>query len=350
MRFLLLVALSLPLAAASPPTLLDILNDELQRNFSVLKQKADPPPYYMSYTVTENESQVLTASLGSLTGKGKLHLRYLDITIRVGTPKLDNYHVVNGQRARFTTGAILPLDDVPDAIRQKVWLETDRTYRLAARRLIEIKSNAQSKVKQEDDSDDFSIESPSVHQEPPPVPHYPDEQWSRNLRKWSALLSNTTGILNSSIVLAVERQTKYMVSTEGTRLLHGRTFTNISIGARGKAEDGMDLSAMQDFQSADLTRLPKPEVIEAAVNRVGTDLSKLAAGSHRGAVRRPGDSVRPRRRRLLPRDFRPSRRGPPPERRDRGPDLHQSRRNAGAAGFPLGGLRSDSQSVSSPPI
>jgi len=50
--------------------------------------------------------------------------------------------------------------------------------------------------------------------------------------------------------------------------MHGRTFTNISIGARGKAEDGMDLAAMQDFQSTDLTRLPKPEVIEAAVNRV----------------------------------------------------------------------------------
>jgi TldD protein len=274
-RFLLLLAASLPLAAASPPTLLDILGDELQRNFSVLKQKADPPPYYMAYTVTEEDSEIISASLGALTGQRKVHLRYLDVTIRVGNPKLDNYHVVNGQRSRFTSGAILPLDDVPDAIHQKVWLETDRTYRLAARRLIEIKSNAQSKVKQEDDSDDFSIEPPSVHEEPPPQPHYPDEQWAGNLRKWSAQLSHTTGILSSSVVLAVERQTKYMVSTEGTRLLHGRTFTNISIGARGKADDGMDLAAMQDFQSTDLGRLPKPEVIDAAVNRVGTDLANL---------------------------------------------------------------------------
>jgi TldD protein len=274
-RFILLLAASLPLAAASPPTLLDILGDELQRNFSVLKQKADPPPYYMAYTVTEEDSQVISASLGALTGQRKVHLRYLDVTIRVGNPKLDNYHVVNGQRSRFTSGAILPLDDVPDAIHQKVWLETDRTYRLAARRLIEIKSNAQSKVKQEDDSDDFSVEPPSVHEEAPPRPHYPDEQWAGNLRKWSAQLSHTPGILSSSVVLAVERQTKYLVSTEGTRLLHGRTFTNISIGARGKADDGMDLAAMQDFQSTDLARLPKPEVIDAAVNRVGTDLANL---------------------------------------------------------------------------
>jgi len=159
-RFLPLLVVSLPLAAASQPTLLDILNDELQRNFSVLKQKADPPPYYMAYTVTDEDTQILSASLGAINSRHASHLRYLDVTIRVGTPKLDNYHVVNGQRSRFTAGGVLPLDAVPDAIRQKVWLETDRTYRLAARRLIEIKSNAQSQVKQEDDSDDFSVEPP----------------------------------------------------------------------------------------------------------------------------------------------------------------------------------------------
>jgi predicted Zn-dependent protease len=274
-RLIPLLVVSLPLAAASPPALLDILNDELQRNFSVLKQKADPPPYYMAYTVTEEETQIVSASLGTLTSNHTTHLRYLDVTIRVGNSKLDNYHVVNGQRSRFTSGSVIPLDNVPDAIRQKVWLETDRTYRLAARRLIEIKSNAQSKLKQEDDSDDFSIEPPSVHEEPPPRPHFPDEQWTGLLRKWSAELSNTSGVLNSNIVLAVERETKYLVSTEGTRLLHGRTFTNISIAARGKASDGMDLGAMQDFQSTDLDRLPSPEAIEAAVKRVGTDLAGL---------------------------------------------------------------------------
>ena len=80
----------------------------------------------------------------------KDHLRYLDITLRVGTPQLDNYHSVNGQKGRFTRGEVLPLDDVPDAIRRRVWLDTDRTYKLAARRLIEIKSNQEVKVKDAD--------------------------------------------------------------------------------------------------------------------------------------------------------------------------------------------------------
>src|SRR5271157_3654544 len=140
-RILLTLVFALPLAAASAPSLLDILSDELQRNFSILKQNADPAPYYMDYTVTDEETESLSASFGTIDSRNKAHLRYLDVTLRVGTPQLDNYHTVNGQRGRFTHAQILPLDDVPDAIRRMVWLDTDRTYKLAARRLIEIKSN-----------------------------------------------------------------------------------------------------------------------------------------------------------------------------------------------------------------
>ena len=165
--FLLPLVVSIPLIAASP-SLLDILSDELERNFTVLKQKGDPPPYYMAYSVTEAESQVITASIGTLTSRNTGHARYLDITIRVGSPALDNYHMIKGERARFTPGSVFPLDDVPDAIRRKLWLDTDRTYRAAARRLIEIKSNQEVKLKQADDSADFSGEPPAVHDEPPP--------------------------------------------------------------------------------------------------------------------------------------------------------------------------------------
>jgi TldD protein len=266
---------SLPLAAASPPTLLDILSDELQRNFTILKQKADPPPYYMAYAVTDTESESMTSSLGSIIGGGKNHVRFLDITVRVGSPRLDNYHIIKGERTRFTPGDILPLDDVSDAIRQRVWLDTDRTYRLAARRLIEIKSNTQVTVKQADDSDDFSTEPAAVFEEPPARLVSAGPEWTNRLRKWSAQLSNSPGVLSSGVVLSLQRETKYLISTEGTRLLHGRTFANLTISARGKAADGMDLGAMEDLQGLDLTRLPKPEVIEAAVARVGNDLTRL---------------------------------------------------------------------------
>ncbi len=266
---------ALPVAAAPAPSLLDILSDELQRNFTTLKQKADPPPYYMDYTVTDQESQSVSAMMGTLASQNKRRLRILDITLRVGAPELDNYHQVNGQRGRFTRGDVLPLDDVPDAIRRKVWLATDRTYRAAARRLIEIKSNQETKVKEADSSADFSSEPPSVYQEPPPPLGNVDSEWVKRVRKWSADVANSPDVLYSNVNLSVERISKYMVSTEGTRLLHGRDFTSLSMVARGKATDGMDLMALEDFQAADPSHLPPQAVLDEAAVRVGEKLSKL---------------------------------------------------------------------------
>jgi predicted Zn-dependent protease len=274
-RLLLPLLFVLPLSAASPPGIIHILNEELQRNFSILKQKADPPPYYMSYEVTEEESQVVNASLGAINSAGKSHNRYLDITIRVGSPKLDNYHILRGQRARFTPGAVLPLDDVPDAVRRRVWLETDNTYRAAARHLIEIKSDEQVKVAAEDQSDDFSQEEPSTQFEIPPEVHFADSDWLNRIRKWSGVFAGYPGVLNSNIVLVIQRETKFLINTEGTQVSHGRTFATISINAYGKASDGMDLGSTRSFEAADLGRLPRPEVIDAAVKQVGSDLSSL---------------------------------------------------------------------------
>ena len=275
MRFFLTLLLCAPLSAATSPSLLDILSAELQRNFTTLKDKADPPPYYMSYTVTEEQTEILNASLGAVMSHNKREARYLDITVRVGTPQLDNYRVVKGQRARFTSGSVIPLDNVTPAIARRLWLETDRTYRLAAQRLIEIKSDRQVQVQQKDESDDFSSEPPSVSNEPPPPLEPLTAEWTDRLRKWSGELGDVSGVLNSGISVVIQRETKYMVSTEGTKLLHGRTFANISINARGKASDGMDISTMEDFQGAQLDRMPKPDVVAAAVKRVGDNFTGL---------------------------------------------------------------------------
>jgi TldD protein len=277
--FSLVIALwALPLAAAPAPSLLDILSDELQRNFTTLKQKADPPPYYMDYTVTDEESQSVTAMMGTLVSQGKNRFRVLDITLRVGAPQLDNYHQVNGQRGRFTRGDVLPLDDVPDAIRRKVWLDTDLTYRLASRRLIEIKSNQETKVKDADSSADFSTEPPAVSQEPPPPLGVLDNEWVKRVRTWSADMAKSSDVLYSSVSLSMERVSKYMVSTDGTRLLHGRDFASLSMTARGKATDGMELRAEEDFQAADLAHLPPQAVLDAAASRVSEKLAKLVQG------------------------------------------------------------------------
>ena len=117
------------LAAAQPTVLLDAMSQELNRNFTVLKQKADPPPYFLSYEITEIEYKSLSATLGTIDGTGAGKDRQLDVSVRVGSPKLDNYHSVNGDRGRFTSGQLTSFENSVDSIKRRIWLETDRAYR-----------------------------------------------------------------------------------------------------------------------------------------------------------------------------------------------------------------------------
>ena len=82
------------LAAAQPNAVLDAMSQELARNFTILKQKADPAPYFLSYEITETESHSLTGTLGTVDVNHGGKNRTLDVSVRVGTPELDNYHQI----------------------------------------------------------------------------------------------------------------------------------------------------------------------------------------------------------------------------------------------------------------
>ena len=263
------------LSFAQSSLLLTTLGEELDRNFKVLKEKADPPVYYLAYTVTDVETGSASASLGALQSKNEGHNRVLDITVRVGSPKRDNYHHDAGGQPHFTPGTFLSIDDQPAAIKQKVWRETDHAYRLASERFLKIQTDTQVKVAEEDQSNDFSRAEPSVYSEAPPRLKYSLEDCAGRVRKWSAGFSQYPEIIASSVSLAVERETKHLVSSEGSRLEHGRGFARIVIAAQAKAADGMDLVTSETFEAVDLDGLPKDKVVFDAINRVAKDLQGL---------------------------------------------------------------------------
>jgi len=160
-RFILLLACSWS-ALAQSSGVLAVLSEELDRNFTALKQKADPAPYFMSYAVTDEDYSVVSASFGAITSRNQSRNASLDVCVRVGSPKLDNYHRVRGERGQFTSGSAVVIEDTPLALKRRLWLDTDRTYRIAAERLIKIRTNSEVKVKEEDQSDDFSVVALSV--------------------------------------------------------------------------------------------------------------------------------------------------------------------------------------------
>jgi predicted Zn-dependent protease len=260
---------------AEDRVVLNTMKEELQRNFTVLKQKADPAPYFLSYEITDQDTHSVSASLGVVDSSGSARNRSLDVTVRVGDPKLDNFRRVKGERVEFTSGASVVLDDTPAALKQKMWLETDRIYRAAAERLIKIKTNQQVKAADRDQSNDFSSEESYIHWEPPTVVAFDTAGWTNNVRGLSKDFLQYKDLLSSSVQVSVQSDNRYFVNTEGTQIQHGRSFARIMITASAKAKDGMDVSDFDSFEAANPKDLPSKDVVEAAVKKVGEHVEAL---------------------------------------------------------------------------
>lgn len=260
---------------AQTASLPDILSQELDRNYKSLRDKGDPAPYYMAYSVTEQEACSITATLGALQSSSCGHNRLLDVTVRVGSPKLDNYHRVPGERPVFTSATSLPIEDGAGAIDQRLWLDTDRTYRLAAERLIKLRTSTQVQVDRQEDAPDFTLEEPSTYSEPAKKLDFSPKDWEDRVRKWSAGFSGRAEVITSGVSIAARRETRYLVSTEGTRLVHGRGFARITISAQARALDGMNLSVGETFDAEEASGLPNDKTILAAVERLSNQLEAL---------------------------------------------------------------------------
>lgn len=261
--------------AAPTPKLVEILASELNRNMQILREKGDPKPYFAAYAVTENEISSMDATAGLLATNDKRHVRNLDVTVRVGTPKLDNYHRQQGGAAQFTLGSLISLDDNPNALKRRLWLDTDAVYRSASQRLTNITSNTQVKVVAADQSDDFSPAPVSVDFRAVPAFKVNEKQWADRLRGWSRRMASTPDLLNSAVSFHAQREVKTFVNSEGTQLQHGRTYARIVITARAKAFDGMDLATSETIEADDPSRLPEPKVVEAKIDKVVADLRGL---------------------------------------------------------------------------
>ncbi|MEX2262327.1 MAG: metallopeptidase TldD-related protein [Bryobacteraceae bacterium] len=262
-------------ASAQDDALLKGMAEELDRNFRIFKEKAEPPPYYLSYAVTEIEGNGVSATMGALTEDHQGRNRFLDVSMRVGSPKLDNYHRARGERVRFTSGVPVSIDDEMLSIKRRLWLETDRVHRSAAERLTKLQTSTQVKVAEEDDSDDFSVEKPAVFSEPPAQLKFAQDQWRDRVRKLSAEFAKYPEILASQVSVFASTETKYLVNTEGTRLRHGRNFARLTISAHARAADGMDLSTSESFEGLDDDSLPGDDAIREVIHRVARDLKGL---------------------------------------------------------------------------
>lgn len=263
----LLVSTASRLMAQDP--LLSILSQELDREFVELsKQKT--PPYYLSFRVDDLTTTEIEASFGDLMSSDTDRRRILTVQVRVGSPALDNTHEIRYGEDYLNLGlgssrwAPLPLDDRPEALAQALWQRTDQEYREAVENLAKVKANVAVNVEAEDKSPDFSAAKvETLIQSTPSSREFDAKTWEARLRTISRLFLNDPDINRCSARLRLSTVKKYFVSTEGTRLAHGRTSAHLDLWGEVKAEDGMVLPLYKSYFAFSPEELPSEELLMA---------------------------------------------------------------------------------------
>ncbi|MFG0319310.1 MAG: metallopeptidase TldD-related protein [Planctomycetota bacterium JB042] len=264
-------------APADDPVLLRALERELVRSFEGLANVESDPLYFLAYRATESRSLTVAGAYGALHRSDRSHDRRLDVAARIGSPELDSTHQIRGE---FEFGpspatATLPLEDDEEAIAAAAWSATDRAFKEALQRFLKVKTNEAVKVEAEDASPDFSIEPPSDYREPMVDLVADEERWQERVRRLSAVFREYPFLHESSISLQAEAENRVYASSEGTRLIFGRTHFRLSIEASTKADDGMDLQLFDSFEGPSEETMPDDARIEAAVHDLAARLGRL---------------------------------------------------------------------------
>src|SRR3989454_1566810 len=259
-------------SAASDPVL-KAMQNEIARATAELG-KAEQPPYYLSYTVYDQDFVVLVGAYGSLLTDSAAQRRFADVTMRVGTPELDNTH---GQsRPSGVTSGSLPLGNDADAIVRVLWELTDREYKRAVPTLLNVRTNTAVRAEEEDKSPDFSKEKPQTHlEEAPAAAPFDRAAWEGEIKRLSGAFRKYPEVYFASVMIQVQRSNSRMVSSEGSAIVSPSASTRLIMEAQTRAEDGMDLLRVETFQAPTASGLPSEAELTGKIEKMAADLSAL---------------------------------------------------------------------------
>ena len=271
--------ISVVLSGQEDDAVLEVMYEELDRSYSILKE-VDQPPYYLSYEIIQENSFTVNGGFGQVFSENRSKLNRLYLEIRVGGFELDNTHPIpmrgfgfGDMLAALDTSGI-PIDN-KDALRTVLWKQTDTAYKQAVNDYANVLSSMQSLVEEEDQSGDFS-NAPTEKYVAPPLAIKENEELLRNkLVRYTTAFSDVEHIVSNQISISQAIETRWFVNTDGTRIKDESVLYFISIAATSKADDGMILQRTLTYQADSPEIIFDDDVILADTQQLIVDLEAL---------------------------------------------------------------------------
>ncbi|HTX13810.1 MAG TPA: metallopeptidase TldD-related protein [Candidatus Baltobacteraceae bacterium] len=251
------------------PAVLTAMQEELDRSFATLS-KADPPAYFISYTISDRQYSDVSGSNGALLSSTDDRGRWLETQTRVGSYQLDDTHKLPNQQPSWTSpGTSASLDDDIPVLRREIWRETDAQYRAAVQALIKVRTSQEVQVQTaEGAAADFSHEAPQTYLGPHVEINVDRKPWEERVRRYTAAFSKSPAVLNSIATFTALATNQYQVNTEGTKLAFGQIHYRLELFVQSKAPDGMDIERYANFDWLDPKDAPDDKTVFASIHKL----------------------------------------------------------------------------------
>ncbi len=275
--------------ARVPPAedVLDVMTRELERSIKGLVVPGSPRPYEMLYALRRVETLSLSAAYGGLWRDRASTRSSIYCDIRVGNYQFDN--VMDGG-----------LDDRADERESADWIDAPDDLELRA---LQIALWKLTQLKFDEALEDYwdhrkalvsehlrhevgalTRERPVVHIEPLSDDPFPREAWTQALIELSRRFLEHPEVYDPDLTLAATRIQRWLVTSEGTRVLTEDVY--VRVGAEGwiLSDDGVYVEGSQDRYFRSVAAVPGRDGIAAIVDAVLADLHELQTAESPGAV------------------------------------------------------------------
>jgi predicted Zn-dependent protease len=275
----LVACLAQPLASAqaSPSpndgALKKALEDELARSTEKLHLGKEGPPYYLAYTVVDDDHATVNARLGGIVTEERNPWRRLRVELRVGSYDDDNTNFRGASEAIGTAGTTR--DDDVTSLRHDLWELTDREYKKALESFARKKASKTVESEGKDRTPDFAKIAPvqSVNDKVA-APTDADRAKLRDAAtKLSAVFRDFPTVNDGRVDGSVSLVRRRMLTSEKSWTDERWSRARIDVRAETTTPEGQRLSASTTFTAADMASLPSLEKMQTEVRALAQNLA-----------------------------------------------------------------------------
>lgn len=253
------------------------MQDEMMRSKNELILPASPAPFFLAYTVGENQYVSVSSSLGALlSSKESFRERVHSVNLYVGDNKFSSDYSYSGNgilSPNFTSR-----DDNYDQLRRNFWQTSDVAYKFAVEVYNSKKNNIKTANLSEEEKtlpDMLSLKKVEVYVSTAPSFNFSKKSYEELSKKLSKEFAKYPQIVNSRVEIDGIETVYYYNSTEGTRVKEPVSYAGITFRGKVRNLKGQIIEDNETIYAGTFEQLPSEDVLVSRVNKFSEKLVSL---------------------------------------------------------------------------